>query len=322
MRRQLCAFSRFLSSAPRAFPALCLFVTLAAYLSAATTSAAIVRFNTAYGNVDVRLYNSATPLSVANFLNYINSGRFSESIIHRSVPGFIIQGGGYYYPTSTSSLTTIPTYAPVMNEFGISNLRGTLAYAKLPGDPNSATSGWFFNLDDNSGPPPNGLDYQNGGFTVFGRVIGAGMAVVDTIAGLDIVNAGSPFDNLPVVDLAAVQAQGFVAKSDLVFVHSISVRNLPAGDYDFNGTVNAADYNIWKSTYGSTANAAADGNGDGVVNAADYTVWRNTFGQTTSPGSGAEGISAIGVPEPGAVSLLAISAAMLAGSRRRRIGSR
>ena len=273
------------------------------------SEATIVRYSTAYGNVDVRLYDSATPLSVANFLNYVNSGRFNESVIHRSIPGFIIQGGGFYYPTPTGQLASVPTDPPVLNEYGISNLRGTLAYAKVgpptgqeptPETINSATSGWFFNLDDNS----SNLNNQNGGFTVFGRVVGNGMNVVDDIADLSIVNAGSPFDNLPIVDLAAVQARGSVIKSDLVFVHSITVLNLPAGDYDFNGTVNAADYNVWKSSFGSTTNAAADGNGDGVVNAADFTVWRDTFGQ--SSGAGAVGVDAVSVPEPGSAILASL----------------
>jgi peptidyl-prolyl cis-trans isomerase A (cyclophilin A) len=285
---------------------------VAALSSAEQSRATIIRFNTAYGNVDVRLYNTATPLSVANFLNYVNSGRFAESIIHRSIPGFIIQGGGFYYPTPSGSLNSIPTYPAVMNEYGISNLRGTLAYAKIgppEGQPptqetiNSATSGWFFNLNDNS----SNLNNQNGGFTVFGRVLGTGMNVVDDIADLDIVNAGSPFDNLPIVDLAAVQARGSVIKSDLVFVHSISVRNLPAGDYNFDGTVNNADYGVWKSTFGSTTKAEADGNGDGIVNAADYTVWRNSFGQTSIPGGGSGALGTDAVPEP--VSVLLVGAA-------------
>ena len=179
----------------------------AGFVAPSPAGATLVRFSTDYGNIDVRLYNTATPLSVANFVNYVNSGRFAESIIHRSVPGFIIQGGGFYYPTPSGNLAAIPTDPPVLNEFGISNLRGTLAYAKLGADPptqqsiNSATSGWFFNLANNA----SNLDNQNGGFTVFGRVVGTGMTVVDTIAGLSIVNAGSPFDNLPVVNLAAVQ---------------------------------------------------------------------------------------------------------------------
>lgn len=293
---------------------LMVFVLVTALCCVDESGATLVRFNTAYGNVDVRLYDAATPLSVTNFVNYANSGRFAESIIHRSIPGFIIQGGGFYYPTTNGSLASIPTDPPVMNEYGISNLRGTLAYAKVgppTGQPpteetiNSATSGWFFNLDDNS----SNLNNQNGGFTVFGRVLGAGMSVVDDVADLDIVNAGSPFDNLPIVDLAAVQSRGSVVKSDLVFVHNVSLLSLPAGDYNFDGTVNAADFNVWQTDFGSTTKAEADGNGDGVVDAADYTIWRNSLGQTSSPGGGSSRLWADAVPEPTAAFLGGIAAA-------------
>ena len=71
--------------------------------------------------------------------------------------------------------------------------------AKLAGDPNSATSEWFVNLRDNGGPP-NNLDTTNGGFTVFGKVLGTGMTTVDKIATDQRLNEGSPFDSLPVIN--------------------------------------------------------------------------------------------------------------------------
>ena len=150
------------------------------------------------------------------------------------------------------------------------------------GDPNSATSEWFFNLSDsNAGSCPNGLDCQNGGFTVFGRVVGSGMTVVDSIAALprfDLDASGSTFDTVPLRD-------GATLSDSLVFVNSIQVLNFKAGDYDFNGTVNNADYTVWRNTLGSTTNAAADGNGNGKVDAADYVLWRKTLGQSGGPGA-------------------------------------
>ena len=112
---------------------------------------------------------------------------------------FVIQGGGYVWDSVTASMLAIQQNAPVVNEFSVtrSNVRGTIAMAKLGNDPNSATNQWFFNLVDNSA----NLDNQNGGFTVFGKVINNGMQVVDAIAALPVVNGsdfGGVFSNLPV----------------------------------------------------------------------------------------------------------------------------
>jgi len=156
--------------------------------------ATAVRIDTPLGPITVRLFNDTAPQTVANFLNYVNDGDYANSFIHRSVPGFIVQGGGFTFENDAAG--NVPTDEPVVNEFNISNVRGTIAMAKLGGDPNSATSQWFINLSDNS----TNLDNQNGGFTVFGQIVGSGMEVVDAIASLDIVNAGGAFTNLPVID--------------------------------------------------------------------------------------------------------------------------
>ena len=157
-----------------------------------------VLIETPLGDIEIELLEEDAPKTVANFLNYIENNRYDKTFIHRSVPDFIIQGGGFFFEDGTAPGVT--TFPPVENEFKVSNTRGTLAMAKLNDQPDSATSQWFINLADNSG----NLDNQNGGFTVFARVIGDGMAVADAIADLPRVDAGGAFGNLPVINFPAV----------------------------------------------------------------------------------------------------------------------
>lgn len=271
----------------------------------------IVRFETVLGDIDVRLFESATPASVANFLNYVDDGDYDDSFIHRAPPNFVIQGGGFNFPEG-GGVGSVPTDPAVVNEPGLSNLRGTLAYAKQGGDPNSATSGWFFSTGDNAA----NLDFQNGGFTVFGRVIGDGLAVVDEIASQQLVNAGSPFTQLPVLDSFE---QPTVNRADLVLIETVTRLTFADGDYDFDGDIDTADLAVWKSQLGSSLRISdqpagstlveADGNGDGVVDAADYTVWRDAFLASTSRS----------IPEP--TSAAACLLACLVGATARQRGA-
>jgi cyclophilin family peptidyl-prolyl cis-trans isomerase len=184
--------------------------------------ATTVRMHTSLGNIDVQLLDNGAPATVANFLNYVTSGAYANVFIHRSVPGFIVQGGGYRWNSTTNAASLVPANAPVVNEFSSSrsNLRGTIAMAKLGGNPNSATNQWFFNLANNAA----NLDNQNGGFTVFGRVVGNGMQVVDAIAALQVVNASSPFDNLPLISVPV--SPDPITAQNLVIINAITV--LPA----------------------------------------------------------------------------------------------
>lgn len=164
-----------------------------------------VRVTTTLGVMDFILFDSATPATVANFMNYVNAGKYSNVAFHRSVPGFVIQGGGFKGAGTGSNFTSVVTDPPVVNEPGIANLRGTVSMAKLGGNPDSATSQFFVSVADNTA----NLDYQNGGFTVFGRVAGNGMAVADAINTLpngtynlllDGNTTAVPFDNFPMND--------------------------------------------------------------------------------------------------------------------------
>jgi len=281
-----------------------LFILFTLLVTVGSVRATTVRFNTTLGPIIARLYDTATPLSATNFLNYVTSGRYDGTFIHRSVPGFIIQGGGFSMDASgIFNATKVVADPAVQNEPGLSNLRGTIAMAKLGGDPNSATSEWFFNLADNSA----NLDNQNGGFTVFGRVLGSGMNVADGIAALDRINAGGAFTDVPVLDRDVVLAQNNIFNSDAVVINSVSVLNLPDGDYDFDGDVDGEDFLVWQRTFGSTTLAEADGNGNGVVDTADLTVWQTGFNANTALPS------AQSVPEPGTLAIAAVALAVLAG---------
>lgn len=178
-----------------------IFGALALSASAFVSQATVVEFRTSLGNIQVNLFDQTTPQTVTNFLNYVNSGAYANNVFHRSPPGFVLQGGGFSYsgpiqPSQGFSLDRVQQDAPVMNEPELSNVVGTIAMAKLSDQPNSATSQWFFNLRDNSAS----LDPENGGFTVFGQVIGDGMQVVNAIATLPLAILSEPFAQLPIRD--------------------------------------------------------------------------------------------------------------------------
>jgi cyclophilin family peptidyl-prolyl cis-trans isomerase len=149
----------------------------------------MIRFETTLGEFTIELFEKEAPLSVANFLKYIDSGFFDGTIFHRIVPGFVIQGGGF-----TEDMTQKRTNPPVKNEAdnGLKNSRGTLSMART-NDIHSATSQFFVNLKDN-----DFLDNSRGnfGYAVFARVT-EGMDVVDKIAAVE-TGRKRGFDDVPV----------------------------------------------------------------------------------------------------------------------------
>lgn len=210
---------------------------LAPTLVVGQTASSLVRFHTNLGDIDVAMLTASAPLTVQNFLNYVNKGAYNNSVIHRSVQGFIIQGGGY--TLQNHSLVAIPQDAPVVNEYSVSNGRGTLAIAKLGNDPNSATNQWFFNTADNA----QILNNQNGGFTVFGRITNAsGLAVMDKIAAVPVPNPGplsAPFDQIPLMNYNG----GTVTDDNFVQVLSITqLDNVPLPSISDAGIVTATNF--------------------------------------------------------------------------------
>lgn len=184
--------------------------------SAVAFGGTIVRIETNMGTFDVELFDDRTPMTVANFLSIVEKGNYDNSFFHRSVANFIIQGGGFL-ATLPDPIEAVPPVQPVKNEPGIPNTRGTIAMAKRADDPDSATTQWFINMSDN----PD-LDTQNGGFTVFGEVLGNGMQVADAINALPIFDArafGGAFETLPVRNFTGSN----LTNDNLVIVHSIRV---------------------------------------------------------------------------------------------------
>lgn len=187
-------------------------LTIAAATLSTQAYATIVEFQTSQGSFQVNLFDQQTPTTVANFLGYVERGDYQSTYVHRSVEDFIIQGGGFSFDEQAEPIVT---QTPIINEPVFSNVAGTIAMAKVGGKVNSATSQWFFNMSDNSA----NLDLQNGGFAVFGQVIGEGMKVVNAI------NALQTCGEIPMVDYSEQQCnQGEDAvRANLVMINDIIV---------------------------------------------------------------------------------------------------
>ncbi len=188
-----------------------------------------VQFRTSIGDIEIELYDTDKPVTVTNFLYYVKTGYTNNMFIHRfavnaNLTPFVIQGGLSYVANrhTSPSLAYIPTRPPIVNEYSVgrtfSNTNGTIAMARVGGQPNSATSQWFINLSDSNAE----LDkpQYDGGFTVFGRVI-RGFDVLASFSSTSPqkiwrYNIGSPFAELPATRL--VPANGSLTYDDLVYV--------------------------------------------------------------------------------------------------------
>ncbi len=154
------------------------------------TNFPVVQYDTSLGTTNVQLFGGTgeAPLTVANFLQYVNAGDYNNTVIDRVVPNFVVQGGSFTSP-SLSPVADLTT-TPLQNEPNISNTLGTISMAKMPGNPNSATNAFFFNVADNSNDPGdvNNLDNQNGGFAAFGQVTTGTTTAGQSTAGINVVN--------------------------------------------------------------------------------------------------------------------------------------
>ena len=148
------------------------------------------------------------------------------------------------------------------------------------------------------------MDNQNGGFTVFGRVV-QGIENLEAITDLqifDLDGSGQTFDTVPLLNVPST------LEENMIFVNDVLVLDLPEGDYNFDGVVSGADYTVWRDTLGSTTIADADGNGDGIVDQDDYTIWSNAVIASASSS----------VPEPSTLGLLALGVVASGQSIRRK----
>jgi peptidyl-prolyl cis-trans isomerase B (cyclophilin B) len=159
-----------------------------------------VKLETSMGDIVIALDSTAAPVTVANFLGYVNSGFYDGTIFHRVIPGFMIQGGGM-----TDSMKEKSTRTPIKNEAGngLTNDRGTIAMART-NDPNSATAQFFINTVTNSFLNHTANTDQGWGYCVFGKVI-EGMEVVDVIAKTPTGNRG-PYSDVPVTPVVIKKA--------------------------------------------------------------------------------------------------------------------
>ena len=149
----------------------------------------MVVFDTAHGEIKLEMLPEEAPVTVENFLQYVEDGFFDNTIFHRVMPGFVIQGGGF-----TAEMEQKETRDQIENEAdnGLKNLKGSLSMARTS-DVNSATSQFFINLADNAFLDHGERDF---GYAVFARVVD-GMDVVEEIAGVETGNNGH-HQNVPV----------------------------------------------------------------------------------------------------------------------------
>ncbi|MBH1931672.1 peptidylprolyl isomerase A [Serratia rubidaea] len=157
-----------------------------------------VMLTTSAGNIELALDGQKAPVSTKNFVDYVNSGFYDNTVFHRVIPGFMIQGGGF-----TADMQQKSTKAPIKNEAdnGLRNLRGTISMARTA-DKDSATSQFFLNVADNAFLDHGQRDF---GYAVFGKVV-KGMDVVDKISQVPTGNVG-PYQNVPSKPIVILSAK-------------------------------------------------------------------------------------------------------------------
>ena len=161
----------------------------------------MIKLSTSMGEITLELDAEDAPITVENFLSYVDSGHYDNTIFHRVIPGFVIQGGGM-----ASGMQEKGTGTPIQNEAdnGLKNLTGAICMART-NDPHSATAQFFINLKDNRFLDHTEKTESGWGYAVFGRVV-SGMDVVEKIAAVETGNVGHHSD-VPLEDVVLEKAE-------------------------------------------------------------------------------------------------------------------
>jgi cyclophilin family peptidyl-prolyl cis-trans isomerase len=229
-----------------------------------------VILQTTFGDIGLELYADEAPITVENFLMYVNTGFYDGLVFHRIVPDFVIQSGSHYYENGRAKSRT--PGARIENESynGLSNLRGTIAMARYNSNPDSATSSFFINLLDNG----EWLDYLQAwdgvGYCVFGHVI-SGMDVVDTIAKTPTQSISANFPDFPFPEIVYLE-KAYEAPPGYWI----------SGDLNNDGIVDFIDFATLALSFTSPSeDLIADLNNDLVINAEDIALLAQNWLRTT-----------------------------------------
>ena len=250
-----------------------LIVALIGLIPVIASAGTLAQFRTVVGEIDVELFDQDKPVTVGNFIRYINSGSFTNfQLIHRWETNFVIQGGGFFVNdrgTTNQKIFAIPNFGTIANEFSVgprySNVYGTIAMARSA-ETNSATSQWFINLGDNSA-----LDKDKGGFTVFGKVVDGtntlNKFLLPMTNGVDWVDLGyAPFRQLPFVGTNTSQA----TYNTLIYVDitllKVLVQATPEGgrDISWNSVSNQLNRVEYTTSFPPVWQTLVSTNGDGT----------------------------------------------------------
>jgi cyclophilin family peptidyl-prolyl cis-trans isomerase len=237
----------------------------------------LAQFRTVFGDIEVELYDQDKPVTVQNFMRYIQSGRYQDVFAHRLRPEFVVQGGGFTITnrgTASPAILSVPTYPPITNEFNVgrrfSNVYGTIAMAKLGTDTNSATSQWFINLANNTFL--DAADSTNL-FVVFGKAV-KGTNVLNILQNFQYWNGtqtsnlvyywqGPPFDTLPLLYPSLAETSFLFVDVTLL---QVAVKSLAGGgkEISWNSATGLTNIVEFTTNFLPSWNTLAQTNGTGA----------------------------------------------------------